>query len=82
MRRVRPRLRLRARTRVKVEVECGVWSVEGKGSVGGGGEGGPHRVWCGIIAWLRAAQVAGIVGPDIVSHTHTHTLRITWRWRA
>ena len=31
-------------------VECGVGSVEGEGSVGGGGEGGPHRAWCGIIA--------------------------------
>ena len=48
---MRLRLRLRVRTRVKVEVECGVWSVEGEeGSVGGGSEGGPHRVWCGIIA--------------------------------
>ena len=28
-----------------------VWSVEGEeGSVGGRGEGGPHRVLCGIIA--------------------------------
>ena len=30
-------------------VECGVWSVEGEGSVGCGGEGGPHRVWCGVV---------------------------------
>ena len=77
-------MRLRLRRRAEDEGEGGgrVWRVEGEGSVGGRGEGGPHRVWCGIIAWLRAAQVAGIVGPDIVSHTHTHTLRIAWRWRA
>ena len=30
-------------------VEWGVWSVECEGSVGGGGEGGPHRVWCGVV---------------------------------
>ena len=30
-----------------------VWSVEGEeGSVGGGGEGGPHRVWCGVVSSL------------------------------
>ena len=30
-------------------MESGVWRVEGEGSVGGGGEGGPHRVWCGVV---------------------------------
>ena len=53
---MRLRLRLRAKTRVKVEVECGVWSVEGEGSVGGGGEGGPHRVWCGVVWYHRLIE--------------------------
>ena len=34
-------------------------------------------IGCGVVWYHRL-----IAGPDIVSHTHTHTLRITWRWRA
>ena len=63
MRRVKLRLRLRARTRVKVEVECGVWRVRRGPLVYGGGEGGPHRVWCvvwcGIIARLTERGECG-----------------------
>ena len=65
-----------------VEVECGVWSVEGEeGSVGGGPRVG--LIGCGVVSSLdcgwRRSQASGL---DILSHTHTHTLRITWRWRA
>ena len=34
-------------------------------------------IGCGVEWYHRL-----IAGPDIVSHTHTHILRITWRWRA
>ena len=34
-------------------------------------------IGCGVVWYHRS-----IPGPDIVSHTHTHRLRITWRWRA
>ena len=40
-------------------------------------------IGCGVVSSLDCRwRVAGIVGPDIVSHTRTHILRITWRWRS
>ena len=38
---------------------------------------------CGVVSSLDCGwRRSRASGPDIVSHTHTHILRITWRWRA
>ena len=40
-------------------------------------------IGCGVVSSLDCGwRRSRASGPDIVSHTHTHILRITWRWRA
>ena len=60
------RLRLRLRARSEGEGGGRVWSVEGEGSVGGGGEGGPHRMWCGVVWYHRLIESGGCRAGDAV----------------